>query len=366
MRVERLERRSDSSRGPVRKVIPCALPIAVAGLLLGASACSSGGSSKPTAGSGSPPVTTRMTVGYFPGVAATFFLDVAMKQGYFTQNNVSPQLISLTSGPALVSALAAHDVDIVDTGLSNLAPVISQGAIAAVALFGGQKANYSLVVQPTVPTPNAGVAFPAPIQDVKGLKIGVTGIGGVPDLFLNKVLESAGLNPSAVTAVSLGTAAAEVAAFKAKSVDGEVIYPPINSQLGTPGADYKVVADSLTGQNTAGLSGWLSEMWFSTSSWVSAHSPATTGFCKAMKSADDWASDPSNSQTVGALFAQWTGLPAGQGASAWLSVESVYQPLITSQVWSAQAPFAFPKGGQPSYSNGVDAECANVFSAAKG
>jgi NitT/TauT family transport system substrate-binding protein len=85
----------------------------------------------------------------------------------------------------------------------------------------------SLIVRNDVPTPNADKPYPQNLQDIKGLKIGISGRGASTDTALRFMMRQAGLDPERdITIVPVGDPGTTLASLKNKVIDGAVAVEP--------------------------------------------------------------------------------------------------------------------------------------------
>jgi NitT/TauT family transport system substrate-binding protein len=276
------------------------------------------------------------------------------------KNGLDVSIQSFSNASIGATALATGSMTIAGVGPNVVGPLITGEHQQFTALAGGQKVNYSLIAEPGTKLPDLNKPFPAAIKDLKGLTLGVTSVGSPTEKFVSELLGAGGLSLNDVHEVALGATSALTAGFKAKRVDVMVAFPPVQQQIGVEGKDYTTVADALTGKNTGDvLNGWLTDVWWAQSSWVSSHEAAATGFCKSLKESLTWSQDPANLAKVVPLLAAWSSLSPAEAQAIWKTQEDSFAPKLTEQAWTAEQKFALTSGSLP-YST-VDAGCTGVF-----
>lgn len=338
--------------------------LAVLAATVGLAACGGGGgaaTSSTKSGDSTPAATpTKLTLAYFPATIQTFYIDVAQKQGFFKENKLQVDPVAIASGPDLAAALDGGSSQISDEGLAIIGPLMQRGE-QMVTLLGNIELNYGLAVKPSVPTPNASAPFPAPLKDLKGLKIGITARGSLTEDFANRLLKAAGLKPSDVTYIAAGTPPAIAAAFKAGRVDAAVTFPPVAQLLGTEGKDYKLIADVPQKKNVGQLfDGYLVDVYAAMKPWIEKNRAAATGFCRAMIKAADWAGDPANLDAVAKLLADWVNLPQAQSKQIWQQYKGTFSQRVTAATWQQQGKYALSQGSTDYYKS-VDSECQSLL-----
>jgi ABC-type nitrate/sulfonate/bicarbonate transport system substrate-binding protein len=347
------------------------LMIAAAAVVLAVSAVaacsSSGGGSKTDSGAksgGSSVPMTKVDVGYFPGVVQTFLFDVAKKEGFFAKRGLDANLVSIQSGPNLVTAITTGSVDFADVGLAIIGPLMTQQNQKLKVLTGNFQMNYAVVGQPTISCPEADQAFPAPIKCLKGKKVAVNAAGSVPEDMLKRLLAAAGMTLSDVQEVFVGGAAGTVAAFGAKQVDYAVTYPPINQEIGTPDKSYTTLVDAPTGKNVGNIfDGYIFDVYAAMSPWVDSHRAQATGFCNAINDSYQWAMNAANAKQLADLLSDWVNISPASAAQAWNQAKDTFKLKMTQDRWNAASKFGgFSGDSGGGYSQYVDSACVNAIS----
>jgi NitT/TauT family transport system substrate-binding protein len=149
---------------------------------------------------------------------------IAVNAGYFEREGITPELVNLSGGPLAMSAILSGDADIMGSGIHLNVEAQQRGqdvkAFAALVTH----VPSQLVIQGDI-AKKAGITEATPIDQrillLKGLRIGITGVGSSTDKFLRYMLMAAKLDPDRdVTIVPMGTAPPLLAAFSQKRIDG--------------------------------------------------------------------------------------------------------------------------------------------------
>jgi NitT/TauT family transport system substrate-binding protein len=156
-------------------------------------------------------------------------LQVAAKEGFFTNSGVNVKLVSSSSGNAAVEAAIGGSAEIVASGMSNDVLAAAQGhALNFFATMVSRLPNNIIiskkVAQQKGITANSTVQ--QKVQALKGLTIGITQPGSVTDQVLGWLLNRYGIDPKHdVQIVSLGgNTTSAVAGLEHGRVDA-LIYP---------------------------------------------------------------------------------------------------------------------------------------------
>lgn len=328
-------------------------------------ACSSPATSPQANSSGSgaaPAGSTQLRIGIVPTLQS-FYPSLAIQKGFFKKYGLEASLVTVQTGPALVTALIGGSTDVSMAGPQLLWPALKKGADIKV-LIGAVKLNYELVACPGTQTPNANQAFPGQLADIKGKSIGVIGPGTQTETFAKKLVAAAGLSEGDVQLKPVGGSATSIPACKEKRVDFVVLNPPQDLQLGTEGTDYKVIASALDPATSGTLfSGFYADTYATTNAYIKSSPQGVTGFCKGLKDARTFATDPANLSEVAQLFAKDQNIPAAKAADAWKQAQGTLLIPITEAAWAkqGQAVIGDAKTFVPSYKDFVYPECSQIL-----
>jgi NitT/TauT family transport system substrate-binding protein len=154
---------------------------------------------------------------------------VAQKKGFFKDENIEPEIISMNPNVA-ITALATADVD-----YCQLFGAVVGGAIAGlpVRIVAGFLDNWpmTLIAQPELKS----------LKELKGKTLGISSFGATPDVGARMMLKQAGIDPEKdIKVLALGSDAARITALTQRIVDVIVISPPADSQMEKQG--YRILA----------------------------------------------------------------------------------------------------------------------------
>ncbi|RDJ20633.1 ABC transporter substrate-binding protein [Bosea caraganae] len=155
---------------------------------------------------------------------------VAVGAGYFEREGIKPELVVLNGGPLAMAAILSGDADVMGSGIHlNIEAQMRKQDVKAFAALVTHVPS-QLIIQGDI-AKKAGITEQTPIAErlklLKGLRIGITGVGSSTDKFLRSMLNFVKIDPERdVTIVPMGTAAPLLAAFSQKRIDAYVFSSP--------------------------------------------------------------------------------------------------------------------------------------------
>jgi len=260
---------------------------------------------------------TKVKVGYYPALV-DIPVFIAESQGIFTKNGLDVEMISFTTGPALIGSLLSASTPFIDGGGALLSfPQVSRGhKIRGVANFWAQNL-YTLIVRSDVPTPHMGQPYPAPVRDLKGKRIGVVALGSTTSAMAESLIRDAGLRVGEdVTLLPVGAPATAIAALVAGNIDGYISFPPVNQILdATHPGSYKVLVGA--SQYPPLLKINFFNHIATTQEFIDAQPSTVLAMCKSIREALEWLKDPAHKTDAVKGLEKWLpGNPPGVIAAA--------------------------------------------------
>lgn len=205
----------------MRRAWPIAVPLAIVLLVSGAlSACSSSATKSSGSGSG-----ISVAFGLPLGNSSNPFAWIGDYLGYFKEQHVDPNIISLNGDSARGNAmLATGQIDVGIFGLEQVLDTAADGRpIKARAVYNVQsKSQYEGVVNPD--------SSITQLTDLKDKKVGIPQLDGTLETYVHATLESGGLKDAGVKFVAVGIGAPMGQALKNHKVD---VAFATRGQLGT-------------------------------------------------------------------------------------------------------------------------------------
>lgn len=208
---------------------------------------------------------------------------VAQSAGYFKQEGIDLNVVLAGGGPKAMTGLIGGGGQfscsvLFDGIMAHRRGLDDVRALATLSLFQGP-----LVVLASV-AKQRGLALDQPLkqrlQEMKGLRIGVTTPGATSDLFMRYLFRSNGMNPDTdLQIVPLGGVSEQIAAMQAGRVDGASCLPPVDVILARQGLTVNVIDRMKDLPQLAGVSyGTL----YGLASYNKAHPDVVNGVARAI------------------------------------------------------------------------------------
>jgi NitT/TauT family transport system substrate-binding protein len=160
----------------------------------------------------------KVLVAYLP-------LTIAERRGYFTKEGLTVEISDFQGGGKALEALVGGSADVGCGAYEHTLYMAAKGlSIKAVAL---QANSFGLVVgirKDKAPSYHD-------LQDLRGMKIGVTGLGSASHVGLKMLLAKAGMSDTDVSVIAVGGGAASVAAVTSGKLDAIANFDPAISLL---------------------------------------------------------------------------------------------------------------------------------------
>ncbi len=180
------------------------------------------------------------------GGKAAFYhlpLTIAEQLGYFKSEGLDVQISDFAGGARALQAVLGGSADVVSGAYEH-----------TINLQSRKQFFQAFVLQGRAPQIALGVSVKAMPQyqslaDLKGRKIGVSAPGSSTNMVANLVLSRAGLKPSDVSYVGVGTSAGALAALRSGQIDAISNTDPVMTMLEQRG-DVKIVSDTRTLKGT--------------------------------------------------------------------------------------------------------------------
>jgi sulfonate transport system substrate-binding protein len=139
---------------------------------------------------------------------------VARDRGFFREEGLEAEIILMRSS-LTVQALLAGGIDF-GTATGTAVSAAVNGADVRVVLAMSDKPSFDLIAHPKITT----------IQQLRGKKIGVGGLGGLTDNIIRQILIANQIAPNQVTIVPVGASSITYASLKAGVVDATMLQIP--------------------------------------------------------------------------------------------------------------------------------------------
>ena len=285
-----------------RPVLAAAVVLSI-GMLT--AACSSGSSSSsgpaPAKATGSSAATTSIVVGSLP-LVDTAGLQVAMKEGYFTQAGLDVTVKSVAQSTAAIPDLLHGSIDIIGGGnYVSFIEAEAHGTFPVAILAPADDCTPDTFG--VVAMPSSGISKPA---DLAGKTVAVNLTQNIQTLATSSVLTADGVSASSLHYVQIPFPDM-VAALQAGRVDAVSVVEPFMSAALAAGG--KVVTSTCTGSMANfPLSGYLT-----TQTWAQQHAAAARAFAQAVEKGNAYAN--ANPSVVRSLLPTYTSITAKAAAN---------------------------------------------------
>lgn len=166
-----------------------------------------------------PAPAEEVTIAYSSPVSLSWApLEIATLNGYYKDAGLQVKEVRMKGSPLAMAAVLAGNAQFGANSVPSTIQVFEKGEKPLnIALF--QNTMTIEIVMSTEEAKERGITAASPlaarVAALKGLRVGISSRGGVPDLFVSYALGSQGLNPERdVTKVPLGTPEANIAALR--------------------------------------------------------------------------------------------------------------------------------------------------------
>ena len=209
---------------------------------------------------------------------------IAIENGYFLEEGIDLEYIPVDNGRLGASALIAGEAQFTDLGLTDIVTLQAQDKDPILIYNLANNLTMNLVVNNDA-LKEMGVTRQSPLiereQAFKGRTIGITAPGALSDLYVRYLLKQGGLDPDKdVTIVTVGGAAALLAALESGEIDAYLLSPP------TPFIAEKNGTGTILIKNTAGdvpeFTGFPFNSIAVSKAWAEQNPQLVEGYCRAL------------------------------------------------------------------------------------
>ena len=164
-------------------------------------------------------------------------LTIAEQLGYFKAEGLDVSIVDFAGGAKALQAAVGGSADVVSGAFEHTISMQAKGQFMRAFVLQGSAPQIVLGINPkTLPHFRT-------LADLKGKKVGVSAPGSSTNVMVNFVLAKAGLKPSDVSIIGVGTGSGAVAAMRTGQIDAISNLDPVITLLLRSG-DLKVVADT--------------------------------------------------------------------------------------------------------------------------
>jgi NitT/TauT family transport system substrate-binding protein len=164
-------------------------------------------------------------------------LTIAEQLGYFKAEGLDVTIVDFAGGAKALQAVVGGSADVVSGAFEHTVNMQFKGQPMRAFVLQGATPQIVLGVNPKT-MPNFKT-----MADLKGKKVGVSAPGSSTNVMVNFLLAKAGLKPSDVSIIGVGTGSGAVAAMRSGQIDAMSNLDPVITLLLRSG-DLKVVSDT--------------------------------------------------------------------------------------------------------------------------
>ncbi len=251
--------------------------------------------------------------GYMP-----FF--VAVGQNLFAKHGVEAEIAQFPGGARAMQAVLGGSSDVACGYYEHTILMAAKNAKLTAFVLQAQNSGLVLGVRKaladTIKTP----------ADLKGRKIGVSAPGSATHLFVMQLLAKAGLKPTDVAAIGVGTTQTAMSAFERGEVDGLSLFDPIIADLEARG-EIKILADARDSAGTQAIFGgpYASGCLYADAAWLPKNEAAVRGSAAAILEAVTFLKTATPEQAINSLQAGMCSVGMNVCASAFTRNRDAFQ-----------------------------------------
>ena len=227
-------------------------------------------------------------------------LTIAERLGYFKDAGLTPEIIDVPGGSKALEALVGGSAEITAGAFDHLIQMqVKKQEILGVVLF-GRHPTFALALRS-----DKASLYHEP-KDLKGMRIGVTALGSQTQFMVEYLAIQAGLSPSEISFISVGSGTGAIAAIRNGTVDAVVTGEPALTALASAG-DAKVVVDTRTNEGTVKVYGGLypSGTMYSRADFIAQNPRTIQAFALAIVRSLIWIDRASAEDIAGVLPEDW-------------------------------------------------------------
>lgn len=184
------------------------------------------------------------------GKAGLYYLPltIAEQLGYFRAEGLDLDIVDLSSPARATQALLAGTADVASCAYEHIISLQARNQPLQAFVLQGRAPQAAFGVS------NRSLPFYQSVADLKGRRIGVPGVEPLSNLLPSLVLSRAGLKPTDVSFVDVGTTQTALAALRSGQIDAMSHTDPVMTMLEQKG-DVKIISDTRTLKGTMDVYG---------------------------------------------------------------------------------------------------------------
>lgn len=210
-------------------------------------------------------------------------LSIAERRGYFKEEGLDVQIIDFQGGSRALQAVVGGSADVVSGAFEHTISMQLRGQRMQAFVLQGRAPQVVFAVN------NKTMPNFKDLKDLRGKKIGVTAPGSSSQVVANFVLGRAGVKPSEVSFIGVGSSSAAVAAIRSGQIDAFTNLDPVIALLEKDGL-LTIAADTRDIQQSDALFGgpMVAGCLYAPERFVKANPDIVQGLTNAIVRADRW------------------------------------------------------------------------------
>jgi len=231
----------------------------------------------------------------YPGAVIHFTQWVAADKGFCEAHGLKCEMVKIPSGPVGLQALVAGSLDVTFASTEVTMQAASRGNDVQLIVGHSPDNIYTLSVKKDVPLPNKEKGYPESVQDLKGLKVGVTARGSGTELQTRAVLTGAKMSADDVTYVAVGGPGTAYGSMLSGQIDAGMMFEPFRTICLVQDTCVDLL-DFARGEGPAEISALNGafETYAARRSFIEENPVVIDAFIQAMTEATAWVNDPAN------------------------------------------------------------------------
>jgi NitT/TauT family transport system substrate-binding protein len=220
-------------------------------------------------------------------------LTIAEQLGYFKAEGLDVTIVDFAGGAKALQAVVGGSADVVSGAFEHTINMQSKGQFMRAFVLQGATPQIVLGINPKTMPNYKGIA------DLKGKKVGVSAPGSSTNVMVNFLLAKAGLKPSDVSIIGVGTGSGAVAAMRSGQIDAMSNLDPVITLLLRSG-DVKIVSDTrLPAESEKVFGGPMpAGCLYAPQSFIDKNPATVQALTNAMVRADKWIQKATGSDII--------------------------------------------------------------------
>lgn len=297
-----------------RRILKATSIVGVAGVTFALAACSASSDADED----------HVTMAHYPNNMITISYDIAEREGFFADEDITVDTIDVAKGPEAVAGLMSGSTDIAWATPATFIPAVEEGQeIIAVPPF--MDLDYGIYVPEDSDIRS--------VEDLKGKRIGVNAIGGAVQTFAEQVLDAKGMTAADVQFIASGASLSQIPALENDQLDATSAAYGSMVTVRDAGLPVRSIASALDGTGGAYSDTGLASFWSTSAQLLESSPEKVEKFCRAVTKASAWLADDANREAAITLIEEVTNVTEGTAADLWDKERAFYNPSIDEQRW---------------------------------